>query len=132
MLDRRLLKTPVIHLDVDRLIQRIALFALAGLLTIGLSVLGFHHWQMSDPYVRAVLEIEGDVSHGRAIFQMNCAGCHGDSGDGLVGPSLHSISAHKTRASLIRQVIGGQTPPMPQFQPSPETMADLLEYLETL
>jgi len=126
------LKTPVIHLDVDRLIQRIALCVLAGLLAIGLGVLVFHQWQMSDPYIREVLSIEGNVSQGYAIFQMNCAGCHGENGDGLVGPSLHEISLHKSRISLIRQVVGGKTPPMPQFQPNPQTMADLLEYLETL
>lgn len=102
------------------------------MLAIGLAVLGFHRWQMSDPYIQDVLALDGDPAQGYAIFQMNCAGCHGDKGDGLVGPSLHEISAHKSKASLIQQVIAGQTPPMPQFQPSPQTMADLLEYLETL
>lgn len=48
------------------------------------------------------------------------------------GLSLRDISAHKSRASLIRQVIKGDTPPMPQFQPSPQIMSDLLAYLETL
>jgi len=33
---------------------------------------------------------------------------------------------------LIRQVTSGQTPPMPQFQPSPQEMADLLKYLEQM
>lgn len=108
------------------------MFALAGLFAIGLAVVGFDRWQASDPYVQDVLSLHGDPAQGYAIFQMNCAGCHGDRGDGLVGPSLQEISSRKSKASLIEQVIGGQTPPMPQFQPSPQTMADLLEYLETL
>ncbi|RDH51814.1 cytochrome C, partial [Mastigocladus laminosus WC112] len=32
----------------------------------------------------------------------------------------------------IHQVISGDTPPMPKFQPSAKEMADLLSYLETL
>jgi hypothetical protein len=33
---------------------------------------------------------------------------------------------------MIQQVTGGNTPPMPQFQPDPQEMADLIEYLKTL
>jgi hypothetical protein len=33
---------------------------------------------------------------------------------------------------LIHQVTSGETPPMPQFQPSAQEMADLLKYLESL
>jgi mono/diheme cytochrome c family protein len=51
---------------------------------------------------------------------------------GRVGPSLESISQRKSGISLIHQVTSGQTPPMPQFQPNPQEMADLLKYLETL
>jgi mono/diheme cytochrome c family protein len=63
---------------------------------------------------------------------MNCAVCHGIEADGEVGPSLLSVSARKSKVKLIKQVVSGNTPPMPQFQPKPEDMADLLEYLERL
>ncbi|BAU43487.1 Cytochrome c [Leptolyngbya sp. O-77] len=85
-----------------------------------------------DPYVRSVLALEGNPSQGQVIFQMNCATCHGLTGDGVVGPSLHHVSARKSRIKLIEQVISGKTPPMPQFQPNAQEMADLLEYLESL
>ena len=85
-----------------------------------------------DPYVREVLALPGDQMKGQVIFQVNCAGCHGIQADGLVGPSLRRVSHHRSRLSLIQQVIGGKTPPMPKFQPSPEVMANLLEYLEGL
>jgi mono/diheme cytochrome c family protein len=76
--------------------------------------------------------LSGNPTQGYAIFQMNCSSCHGIYADGLVGPSLHHISERKSRVKLIEQVISGRTPPMPQFQPSPQEMADLLEYLERL
>jgi len=89
-------------------------------------------WQASAPYIRDVLALQGDEGRGEAIFQMNCAVCHGIEATGEVGPSLRGVAAHRTRVSLIQQVISGQTPPMPQFQPTPQDMADLLEYLEQL
>jgi mono/diheme cytochrome c family protein len=83
-------------------------------------------------YVRTVLNLPGDVTQGQAIFQMNCAVCHGATGNGNVGPSLRSVANRKSREGLIQQVISGKTPPMPQFQPSEQTMADLLSYLGSL
>lgn len=112
--------------------QRVALIILAGLLVILLAVFGFYGLRASDPYVQSVLAARGDRSQGRAIFEMNCAGCHGQEADGRVGPSLRGISDRKSRLDLIEQVISGKTPPMPQFQPSSQEMADLLSYLESL
>ncbi|WP_264326029.1 c-type cytochrome [Romeriopsis navalis] len=83
-------------------------------------------------YVREVLQLPGNAVQGEAIFQMNCAVCHGSQGNGNVGPSLRDVAAHKSRQGLIEQVISGKTPPMPQFQPDEQIMADLLSYLENL
>lgn len=112
--------------------QGIALAILAGLFVVLVYLLGMYQYEYSDPYVRTVLSMSGDAQHGHAIFQMNCSSCHGLEADGRVGPSLHNVSDHKSRVALIRQVTSGQTPPMPQFQPNPQEMADLLKYLETL
>ncbi|MBD0362280.1 MAG: cytochrome c [Coleofasciculus sp. C3-bin4] len=114
------------------LVRRITLMVLAVLLAIGASVLGFHLIQVSDPYIQNVLSLNGDSVRGHDIFQINCAGCHGLQADGRVGPSLQHVSQRKSKVSLIHQVISGQTPPMPKFQPSPQEMADLLSYLEKL
>ena len=105
---------------------------MAVLVAIGLILWGIYRLQVSDPYVRAVLSLSGDSVQGHAIFLMNCAGCHGADADGRVGPSLKKVSDRKSRVRMIEQVISGQTPPMPQFQPSPQEMADLLSYLERL
>jgi mono/diheme cytochrome c family protein len=126
-LDNQLTKT-----DHEPLFQRIALMALASLLIVLLAVLGFYQWQISDPYIKTVISLTGDSVQGHAIFQMNCSGCHGIEAQGRVGPTLENISKRKSQVSLINQVISGNTPPMPQFQPSPQEMADLLSYLEKL
>ena len=116
----------------ELLVRRIILLVLAVLLAVGASILGFHLIQVSDPYMHNVLSLDGNPARGQAIFQINCAGCHGIRGDGQVGPSLQHVSKRKSRVSIIHQVISGQTPPMPKFQPSPQEMADLLSYLEKL
>ncbi|MEB3160540.1 MAG: cytochrome c [Synechocystis sp.] len=85
-----------------------------------------------DPYVSEVLSLDGDGNRGHAIFQANCAVCHGMEATGNIGPSLVGVHQRKSEVQLIKQVITGKTPPMPQFQPNSQEMADLLDYLETL
>jgi mono/diheme cytochrome c family protein len=109
-----------------------ALGILAAIAVSFLGLLGFYQFRTVDPYVQSVLTLHGDIAQGNAIFQMNCAGCHGTLADGLVGPSLRAVSSRKSEVSMIYQVTSGRTPPMPQFQPSPQEMADLLRYLESL
>lgn len=116
----------------DMSLRRAAFTLLAVLLVIVIAALGVHQLRRSDPYVQSVLSVVGDPSQGQTIFQMNCAGCHGIDADGRVGPSLHHVASRKSRIGLIHQVTSGKTPPMPQFQPTPQEMADLLEYLEGL
>jgi mono/diheme cytochrome c family protein len=98
----------------------------------GLGFLGFYVSQISDPYIQEVISQNGDVDQGEAIFAINCSGCHGANGDGLVGPNLHDVSRRKSKLGLINQVTSGKTPPMPKFQPNSQEMADLLSFLEQL
>ena len=100
--------------------------------TIVLVLALIRYSQTFEPYVHEVLSLEGNSKRGAAIFQMNCAVCHGIQATGEVGPNLVGVSERRSKVSLINQVISGKTPPMPQFQPNPQDMADLLEYLETL
>ena len=102
-------------------------------LSIGFwAIFGWQALQESNPYTSSVLTKTGDPVLGHAIFQINCSGCHGLDAGGRVGPSLWEISKRKSPHSLIEQVISGKTPPMPQFQPNPQEMADLLSYLASL
>lgn len=111
--------------------QLLLMFAAVALLVVA-SLVGVYLYKLSDPYVQDVLTLQGDPATGHAIFEINCAGCHGVDADGHVGPSLQHVSKRKSKMSLIHQVVSGNTPPMPKFQPSPQEMADLLSYLETL
>ncbi len=100
------------------------------LLALGIGLLGLK--PPSDPYVAAVLSATGDVHRGETLFELNCAACHGTGGTGRVGPSLIRVGERRSERFMIQQVTGGNTPPMPQFQPDPQEMADLIEYLKTL
>jgi mono/diheme cytochrome c family protein len=124
-LDNQITKT-------DIFVQRVVIMAIAILLAVLLGLFAGRLVQASDPYVKTVLSITGDPIQGHAIFQINCAGCHGLEADGRVGPSLQAVSKHKSRYGLIHQVVSGETPPMPKFQPNPQEMADLLSYLQSL
>jgi mono/diheme cytochrome c family protein len=114
------------------ILLKLGLLVLAIVLSIAVIFWGIRWVQSSDPYVRSVLVAQGDRTRGHAIFQMNCTGCHGFSADGKVGPSLKRVSDRKSRIDLIYQVTTGRTPPMPQFLPESQDMADLLAYLESL
>ncbi len=116
----------------EALIQRIFLTALALVLAVLLVVFAVNLARASDPYIKTVLSLDGDPVQGHAIFQINCAGCHGLEANGSVGPSLQGVSRRKSRFGLIQQVVSGETPPMPKFQPNPQEMVDLLSFLESL
>ncbi|ABW26766.1 c-type cytochrome [Acaryochloris marina] len=113
-------------------IQKALLVVLGWLLVIAVIIGVVYQARLSDPYVQDVLHHEGTVAQGNAIFQLNCSGCHGTSGDGKVGPSLRRVTTHRSQVGLIYQITSGKTPPMPKFQANPQEMADLLEYLKTL
>ncbi len=117
---------------VTAVVKQLTIIAISALVLVGVVVVGVYLYRVSDPYVQEVLSAPSDPERGKAIFQINCAGCHGTKADGNVGPSLHNISERKSQLNLINQVTSGDTPPMPKFQPEPQDMSDLLGYLETL
>ena len=85
-----------------------------------------------DPYIKATLELRGDPDHGGHLFRINCAGCHGLAGQGLLAPQLVGVGQRMRDPNLIHQIVSGETPPMPSFQMAPEAMADLLSHLHQL
>ncbi len=119
-------------LTVEVNIQRVVLLALAILAVVIATLSVTYYLHPADPYVQDVLALQGEEHRGNAIFQLNCAGCHGTLANGKVGPSLRGVSNRRSRWSLIEQITSGKTPPMPKFQASPKEMADLLSYLKTL
>ncbi len=123
-------KQPTLVAEVN--VQKFVLMVLALIAVAIVSVAGNYYWKHADPYVQAVQALRGDAVRGNAIFQMNCAGCHGTLATGKVGPSLLKVASRRSQLSLIEQITSGKTPPMPKFQASPSEMADLLSYLKTL
>ncbi|MEL6495453.1 MAG: cytochrome c [Cyanobacteria bacterium J06623_7] len=113
-------------------LNRLTLIIVAVILAAGIAILGIYWQNNSDPYTQEVLALEGDPQKGLAIFQINCAGCHNLQSEKNVGPRLENISHRKSSREIIIQVVSGQTPPMPKFQPSEREMADLLSYLTKL
>jgi mono/diheme cytochrome c family protein len=113
-------------------LKQVVLGVIGALLVIGLVWGAIAQFRVTDPYFQDVLALSGDRVRGEDIFRQNCATCHGLEASGEVGPDLHGVSDRKSRVGLIKQVISGKTPPMPQFQPNVKDMADLLEFLESL
>jgi mono/diheme cytochrome c family protein len=113
-------------------IKKVTIAIFISLFLIATILWGFSYFRINDPYLQTVLSIQGNIDRGESIFKVNCAGCHSNMADKDVGPSLSNVTRHLSKKSLINQVISGKNPPMPQFQPSTQDMADLLSYLEKL
>ena len=89
-----------------------------------------HH--ENNNYIIKTLQLNGSAEEGKALFKVNCVGCHGITARGLVGPDLHSITQRLNDKEIIKQVTGGLTPPMPSFEIDPVNMSNLLKYLHSL
>jgi alcohol dehydrogenase (cytochrome c) len=76
----------------------------------------------------------GPGAHGKAVFGQYCAGCHGATGEGGVGPSLKGEAARKSLAEATA-FIKEPKAPMPKLYPAPLTDKDVAEvaaFVETL
>ena len=80
----------------------------------------------------------GDAAKGKAIYAANCAGCHGASAQGGVGPNLHGTLSNpameRTNEALIAW-IKDPKPPMPKLYPgtlSAQDVADVAAYVKSL
>lgn len=78
----------------------------------------------------------GDVTKGKAVFQANCARCHGQNAEGLVGPDLRHIASRRDRAFLLQWI---SDPPavrpgtrMPKLNLSDSDLNAVVDYLLTL
>lgn len=81
------------------------------------------------------IEKPANASHGRTLFEAQCAVCHGRDGNGgQIGPSLHNIHVRHSTAQ-IREAIVEPEPPMPKLFPARLSAADvhdLTAFVETL
>ena len=106
-------------------------FIVFVVLSICFSIFFVNHHE-NNKYIIETLALNGSAEEGEAVFKINCVGCHGITARGLVGPDLHSITQRLNDKEIIKQVTGGQTPPMPSFEIDPVNMSNLLKYLHSL
>jgi mono/diheme cytochrome c family protein len=57
-----------------------------------------------DPALMAAL-----MDEGQAIFEHNCATCHGDEGQGRVGPMLAGNEVLSSSRAVVSQILAGNT-----------------------
>ena len=104
----------------------------------------FTEQEMSDlvTYLFAIryFSVPGDRELGEEVFRRDCSSCHGDTGEGGVGPSLRALGA-RTSATFMTATLWNHGPTMYQEMrrqnrewPHLEAkqMRDLIEYLRSL
>ncbi len=72
------------------------------------------------------------VATGRTLYRDACAGCHGQQGQGQVGPSLHRLG--DPDAKIARNIVNGFPPRMPAFkgQYGDAQIKALVAYIQSL
>jgi len=53
-----------------------------------LDALGIKELVVTEPNMLKWMATPGFVEYGKSVFKQNCVSCHGDSGQGMVGPNL--------------------------------------------
>jgi mono/diheme cytochrome c family protein len=77
-------------------------------------------------------ELTPDAAHGRHLFLMNCAHCHGDDAHGDEGPDLHNL--HRSDVRIHDVITAGIKGEMPSFAKKlgDSDVQQLIAYLRTL
>lgn len=80
----------------------------------------------------------GELDAGRQVFEANCAMCHGDDAEGMMGmhPSLRGVVDRLSLEGVEVAIRNGRDtdPPMPAFagRLSGDQIDDVISYLESL
>ena len=79
--------------------------------------------------------LSANLSHGKAVFAMRCAVCHGAGGSGgPIGPALRGERNHRSR-SAVAAIVKDPLPPMPKLYPARMDAQDVLDvsaYVDSL
>src|ERR1044071_6816259 len=75
-------------------------------------------WLSASPIAQARPAISSDAVEGRRVFDAHCAWCHGNEGEGGMGPNLHGSLRHATTLASIVEIITNGIPgtDMPGFR----------------
>jgi cytochrome c551 len=85
--------------------------------------------QVFAPSAPAGDAVEADAERGEAVFQRECAGCHGDEAEGGVGPALFETGLDATEVSTAVQQGRGV---MPAGLVSGQELADVVAYVVSI
>ncbi len=94
-------------------------------------------WYPKEPDRSKISAARGNAVYGASMFRNNCAGCHGQHGEGGIGNSLRSpsflalASEHFLRETIIEGRGRGNTAMPTGYTYSPEELSDVLAYLAT-
>jgi mono/diheme cytochrome c family protein len=79
------------------------------------------------------------IAHGKALVEANCARCHAvgadDASNHAEAPPFRTLSERYPLDALEEAFVEGITtghPDMPEFVATPEQVADILAYIDTL
>ena len=111
---------------------------------LGIDRPSFTEQEMADlvTYLFAIryFEAPGDTEVGEEVYLRNCASCHGENGEGGLGPQLRGLGARSSATFMtatlwnhgprMYQEIRSQGREWPRFESS--EMRDLIEYLRNL
>jgi len=73
--------------------------------------------------------VAGDAGHGEAVFQGQCSGCHGDAGQGGVGPQLAGSGVDAAQVTAAVEQGRGV---MPAGLVSGQDEADVVAYVVSI
>ncbi len=78
----------------------------------------------------------GDGSKGKAVYDANCAACHGKNAEGLVGPDLRKIGSKYDKAYLTKWIKDPESvkagTSMPKVPLNDKELEEVVEFLLTL
>lgn len=90
--------------------------------------------QVTAAATRPVPETQANAARGQAIYEMNCAACHGRDGEGMDGPKLQGIAARYSYEATMA-FLRDPRAPMPRLYPDPlndQGIADVATYIRSL
>ena len=81
------------------------------------------------PSAPAEPQVVGDADRGQAVFQRECAGCHGAQAEGGVGPPLAGTGLDSTQVAAVVEQGRGV---MPAGIVSGQEQADVVAYVVSI
>lgn len=92
--------------------------------------------QVDENTVKLVTDAEA-IKAGEAIYKQNCAACHGDKGQGMVGPNLtddYWLHGGNIKAvfKTVKYGVAAKGMPTWEKQLSPKQLSDVSNYIKTL